>query len=75
MESDRIDPKKPKPSNAYLKYSSLGFQLLGSIGLCAWLGYRIDLYFHFSFPVFLLSLVMLAFVGNMVLLYRSVNKD
>jgi Putative F0F1-ATPase subunit Ca2+/Mg2+ transporter len=58
-----------------MKYAGLGFQLLGSIGLLAWLGYLLDLHFEFKFPVFLLSFVMIAFAGNMVLLYRSINKD
>jgi hypothetical protein len=75
MESVPTDPKKPKPSNAYLKYSSLGLQLFGAIGLSAWAGYKLDQYLRFQFPVFLLTFVLGAFAGMMVMVYRSINND
>lgn len=76
MEAAPTDPKKPpKPSNSYLKYSGLAFQMFGSIGLCAWIGYRLDQYFELKFPAFLLSLILLAFTGTLFMVYRSFNKD
>ncbi|MFZ5999767.1 MAG: AtpZ/AtpI family protein [Bacteroidota bacterium] len=74
MEQDPSAPKKQKPYNDFLKYSGLGLQLLAGIGLSAWVGHLIDGYFGFSFPVFLLSFVMLSFGGMMYQLYRSINK-
>jgi F0F1-type ATP synthase assembly protein I len=77
METGPTDPKKSRPSesNSYLKYSGLGIQLVGTIGLFAWAGYLLDQYLSIQFPVFLLSFVLLAFLGNMVVLYRSVRKS
>jgi hypothetical protein len=75
MDPARIDPKKQKPSNNYLKYSSLGLQLFGAIGLSAWAGHALDVHFQFTFPGFLISLVMITFAGMMVQVYRSMNKD
>lgn len=75
MEPAPTDPKKPRPSNAYAKYSSLGLQLFGSIGLSAWAGHKLDHVFGFQFPVFLLSLVLGTFLGMMVMVYRFTNKD
>lgn len=69
------DPKKSKPFNSYLKYGNLTVQLFGAIGLSAWGGHKLDQYFRFSFPVFLLSLVMVTFAGMMFMVYRSLNKD
>ncbi|HEY5824709.1 MAG TPA: AtpZ/AtpI family protein [Cyclobacteriaceae bacterium] len=74
MEPEASDQKKPKPSNDFLKYSSLGLQLVAGIGLAAWLGYKLDLYLHLKFPAFLLGFVFVSFGGMMYQLYRSINK-
>jgi hypothetical protein len=50
-------------------------QMVVTIGLAAWIGYKVDLYFHFQFPIFLMSLVFLAFGGLMYKLYQSITKD
>jgi F0F1-type ATP synthase assembly protein I len=75
MDPDQTGPKKPKPYNNYLKYSSLGLQLLFGIGLSAWAGHALDDYLHLTFPAFLLSFVFLAFGGMMYQVYRSINQD
>lgn len=74
MEPVASDPKKRKPSNDFLKYSSLGIQLVAGIGLAGWLGYKLDEHLELKFPVFLLSFVLLTFCGMMYQLYRSINK-
>jgi len=66
---------KNKPVNDFLKYSGLGIQMLGGIGLAAWLGLKLDEYFGLKFPVFLLTNVFVIFGGMMYQLYRSLNKD
>ncbi|MBS1680884.1 MAG: AtpZ/AtpI family protein [Bacteroidetes bacterium] len=63
-----------KQQNNFLKYSTLGLQFLLTIGLCAWLGLKLDRYFEFTFPVFLLSFTLLSFGGMMYKLYRSLNE-
>jgi len=67
--------KKLKTTNTYLKYSSLGLQLLAAIGFFGWLGYKVDRYLEIEFPAFMMSFGLLAFVGMMVQVYRSINKD
>jgi ATP synthase protein I len=74
MEPEASAPKKQKPTNDFLKYSGLGMQLLAGIGLAAWLGYKLDQYFQFKFPLFLLGFVLITFAGMMYQLYRSLNK-
>lgn len=66
---------KPKPSNTYLKYSSLAFQLLAAIGVFGWLGYKLDQYLQIKFPAFMLLFGFAAFGGMMFQLYRSINSD
>jgi hypothetical protein len=72
---ERSRSPKPKGYNAYLKYSSLAIQLLAAIGIFGYLGYRIDNWLEFEFPVFMLLLGFLAFGGMMFQLYRSINKE
>lgn len=68
--------KEPeKPINAFLKYSGLGLQMLVTIGVGAWLGYKLDQYLELKFPVFLITFIFLFFGGIMYQLYRSLNKD
>jgi hypothetical protein len=75
VDQGHSDPKKQKPSNSYLRYSQLGVQLLGTIGLAAWGGYALDKYLGLKFPAFLLTFVFGSFGGAMYMLYRSLNKD
>jgi F0F1-type ATP synthase assembly protein I len=67
--------KKLKTYNSYLKYSSLGLQLLGAIGIFGWLGYKLDQYLNIRFPAFTLLFGLLAFGGMMYQVYRSINRD
>ena len=68
-------PTDPKPSNSWLKYSGLGIQLFGSIGVAGWLGHMLDMYLSLTFPAFLLSFVMLTFAGMLYLIVKNLNKE
>jgi hypothetical protein len=68
-------PKGQGPSNSYLKYGSFGLQLLGGIGLAAWLGYRLDLFLALKFPVFMLALALLVLAGMLYQMYKQLNQD
>jgi F0F1-type ATP synthase assembly protein I len=63
-----------KPINAYLKYSGLAFQLLASMGIFGWLGYKLDQFLSLKFPAFMLLFGLLAFGGMMYQVYRSLNQ-
>ena len=67
--------KKLRPINNYLKYSSLGIQLLAAIGVFGWLGFELDQYLELKFPVFMLLFGFGAFGGMMYQVYRSINRD
>lgn len=70
-----MEEDKKRPVNDFLKYSSLGIQMMVSIGVAAWLGMKLDVYLGLKFPVFLLTFVFLIFGGLMYQLYRALNKD
>jgi len=68
-------PDKKENSNSFLKYSSLGLQIVVTLGVGAWLGLKLDRYFELTFPVFLLTFVFTLFGGIMYQLYRTLNKE
>lgn len=70
----RVPSEPKKQVDSYLKYSGLAIQLLAALGFFGWLGYKIDGYLSLKFPVFMLLLGFLAFIGMMVQLYRSLNQ-
>jgi F0F1-type ATP synthase assembly protein I len=67
--------KKLRTYNNYLKYSSLGLQLLAAMGVFGWLGYELDHYLKIKFPAFMLLFGFLAFGGMMYQVYKSINRD
>lgn len=67
--------QKSKLYNSYLKYSSLGIQLLAAIGFFGWLGYRLDRYLEIRFPAFMLLFGFLAFGGMLYQMYRFINRN
>lgn len=75
MEQDHI-PSDPKPrSNSYLRFGGFAFQLLGGIGLGAWAGHQLDLYFTLGFPIFMLLFILLILGGMMYQMYKKLNQD
>ena len=74
MSAQQDQPDKDKPVNAYMKYSGLAFQLLASIGIFGWLGYKLDQYVGLEFPAFMLLFGLLAFGGMLYQVYKSLNQ-
>lgn len=72
---ERSPRRKPRRYNNYLKYSGLALQLLITIAVCGWLGYKADQYFDNKYPVLMLLLGFLGFGGSMYQVYRSINKQ
>lgn len=72
-QPDPSDRKKQSPFNAYLKYSGLAVQLLATLALFGWLGYRLDQWLALKFPAFMLLFGLMAFVGMMYQVYRSMK--
>ncbi|WP_185154325.1 AtpZ/AtpI family protein [Fulvivirga sp. M361] len=66
--------EKSKQYNSFLKYSGLGIQLTLTLGAFGAFGYWLDTKLELRFPIFLLSFVILALIGSIYLLYRSLPK-
>lgn len=67
--------KKQKTYSSYLKYSSLGLQLLAAIAFFGWLGYELDQKLKIKFPAFTLIFVLAAFGGMMYQVYKSIRNN
>ena len=66
---------RKSPSNDYVKYSGLAFQMLAAIGLGVWGGMKLDAWTGWKFPVFMITLPVLGLVSTLVLLIRSLPKN
>jgi F0F1-type ATP synthase assembly protein I len=75
MSAQEDQPNQKKPVNVYMKYSGLAFQLLGSMGVLGWLGYKLDQRLSLEFPLFMLLFVLLAFGAMMYKVYKSLKQE
>jgi ATP synthase protein I len=66
--------KKSKNWAAFVKYSSIGFQLLGLIGFALYAGLKVDQYFNLTkIPVFTMIFILLVFTGFMFKLLKELK--
>ena len=63
--------KEPKSYNTFLKYTSLGLQMVITLAIAGALGFWIDTSLKFEFPVFLLTFIMGALGGIIYLLIKN----
>ncbi|MVT11500.1 AtpZ/AtpI family protein [Chitinophaga tropicalis] len=71
---DPLSQKKPrrKPDNRLLfRYAGLAFQMMATLGLAVFIGYKLDQWTGWSFPVFMIILSLLA----LVLILWQIIKD
>jgi len=51
----------------------MAFQIIATLGVAFFIGYKIDAYFELSFPIFLLSLPVVALIGFLNQVIRDTN--
>ncbi len=68
--SPQNSPKKKQPDYSYMRYASMGTQMLVIIGLGVFGGYYLDKYLEFKIPVFTLTLSLLSVA---VAIYLSIK--
>jgi len=64
-----------RSTNTYMKYSSLAFQMLGTIVLFTYGGYKLDEWQQNKVPVWTLVLSLVSIAGSLYLFIRSVTKE
>lgn len=62
-------------TNAYLKYSQLGIQMAVMIGLCGWLGYKMDQWWNNGKSLFIVIMIFIGAFGAFYQLYKSLPKE
>ena len=74
-QSSTPKKKQPDESNAYMRYATMGTQMLVIIGLGVFGGYKLDKWLEFKIPVFTLILSLLSVAAAIYLsvkdLYRK----
>lgn len=66
-----MDNEDKKNSNSFLKYSSVAFQMLVTIGLFSFAGYKLDVYQKTEKPIYM---ALLGLTGVAVSLYQVVKQ-
>jgi hypothetical protein len=68
------DQDKKGPNN-YLKYSQLGIQLFVTIGLCGWLGYKMDEWWNNGNALYVIIMIFVGSAGAFYQMYKSLPKE
>jgi len=69
--------KRPRDNNSnriLLQYAGLGAQILVSLGLAVFIGFKADKTFHFSFPILVWLLPLLVLIGMILKMIRDTSK-
>jgi F0F1-type ATP synthase assembly protein I len=68
-----MDNKK-KEINNFAKYSSISFQMLATIGVFAFIGYKLDAYKHTKTPIFTAIFSLIGVVISLYQVIKQLNK-
>jgi len=66
--------QKPPYTNDLMRYAGLGTQLLVSLGIAVFAGYKIDRWLHFSLPLLVWLLPFAVLCGVIYKLVRDTSK-
>jgi F0F1-type ATP synthase assembly protein I len=80
METNPDDPQKPldearQKTSSYVQYSSIAFQMLGTIGLGVWGGMKLDQWQGNKTPGWTIGLSLLAIGASLYLFIRGLPKQ
>lgn len=74
MQNEKDNFKKEKQQlNAYAKYSAIGFQMIGVIGLFAFAGYKLDQAQQTKTPIYTGILSLVGVIISIYLVIRSLK--
>jgi len=66
--------KKKNPLNAYIKYSGLAIQMIVTMCLGAWVGFKLDAYFKNANHLFTVFILLLSVIASMYFVISSLNR-
>jgi hypothetical protein len=68
-------PNRKNGSDTFIRYSSLGFEMMAIIGLGTFLGYKIDQWLENQFKGFTLGLMILSVILSIIFGIRNLLKN
>jgi hypothetical protein len=68
-------PNKKKGINTFIRYSSLGFEMMAIIGLGTFLGFKIDQWLENQFKGFTLGLMIISVILSIIFGIRNLLKN
>ncbi|WP_338792109.1 AtpZ/AtpI family protein [Bernardetia sp. MNP-M8] len=75
VASKKREDALKKGSNKYIKYSSIGMEMIGSVILGGFGGNWLDKKLEFSFPFFTITLILLGLTATFAHLIMQLNTD
>ena len=57
-----------------LKYGGLATQMIATLGVAIFIGYRLDKYFKFRFPIFLIAFALIVLISMFWKVYLDSTK-
>ncbi|MEO5910723.1 MAG: AtpZ/AtpI family protein [Pelobium sp.] len=72
-EKNSSEKEKLSAPNSYIKYSSLGFQMIAIIGMFTFAGYKIDEYNQSKNPIFTALLSLFGVIIALYTIFRALK--
>ena len=69
-----MEKKQRQKLNIYLQYSGIGFQMMGAIAICAYLGYLADEYFELQKPILTIIGMFFGLGSSLYLTIKSLKQ-
>jgi len=73
LDKENLGKSKQRAQN-YMRYSAVGFQMMGIILVGVYGGYSLDKYLEWKFPLFTLVLSLLSIAAAMYFLFKETGK-
>ena len=75
MEENKLPQKEKSPLNNYIKYSGLGFQMIGVIGAFAFAGYKLDEAQQTKTPIYTGILSLLGVLASLYIVIKGLKSN
>jgi ATP synthase protein I len=73
MEKKQSEKEK-QPLKSYIKYSSMGFQMVGIIGIFTFIGYKLDQYQQTQTPYYTAGLSLAGIAISLYFVFRTIKE-
>ena len=75
MEEKKIPKKEKQEVNSYIKYSGIGFQMIGIIGAFTYAGYKLDQNQQTKTPIYTGLLSLLGVIISLYVIIKGLKSN